>query len=348
VRAAVLVAPGTVEVVDAPAPVPSAGEVLVRIDACGICGSDLAAWRAGPQGARLRPGAGGHEIVGAVLDGLPDLEGRRVVVDPTALGTCGTCAPCIERAHWFCQSRTDALAGAFLEYLVVPAHALHVVPRTLGPEVAVLTEPVACGIHALHSSWTAAVRGSLEGAHVVVLGAGMLGLGAVLAAGELGAAQVTVLARHPHQAQAARAAGADEVLDPADPRVEQTLRALRPAVVVDAVGGEGDAFALGLRTVARRGELVALGGAPRDAVVLSRVTQREIRMSFPVAYASRSGVADLDRALEVLDRRQDDVRGWTAHAFSLEDVDSAFRGAADKSSGAVRVVVVPDPPARDV
>jgi|tagenome__1003787_1003787.scaffolds.fasta_scaffold20977726_2 threonine dehydrogenase-like Zn-dependent dehydrogenase len=341
-RAAVLVAPESLELVDTPRPVPAAGQALVQVEACGICGSDLAAWRAGPQGGHQRPGAGGHEIVGTVVDGLPDLEGRRVVVDPTAVGTCGRCAPCLERAHWFCESRTDALPGAFLEFLAVPRHALHVVPETLALDLAVLSEPVACGLHALRSSWTVAVRGSLEGAHVVVIGAGMLGLGAVLAAGELGAAQVTVVAKHPHQARAARAAGAHDVLDAAEAATEHALRALRPSVVVEAVGGNGAALALGLRTVGRRGELVVLGGAPGNAVALSRATQREIRLCFPVAYAATSGAADLDLALDVLDRRQGDVGGWTAHAFSLEEVGAAFEQAADKSSGAVRVLVVPD------
>ncbi len=97
--------------------------------------------------------------------------------------------------------------------MVVPARSLLAPPAPVPADVLTLAEPLACAVHALRQSWTATTSG-LAGRHVAIVGAGVAGLLAVLAARDLGAERVTVVARHQHQALVATALGADAVLDP--------------------------------------------------------------------------------------------------------------------------------------
>lgn len=333
---AVLETPAGLSVSDVPDPVPGAHDHVIDVDGCGICGSDLSRWALARRSA---PGAGGHEIVGRVRSLGPSFfsPGDRVLVDPTAIGSCGSCLSCRAGAFWFCSARVAVGPGGFAERLLAPARALHPVPRALPSASAVLAEPVACGLHALRSSWTVSVAADRDGLPagtvVGVVGAGMLGLGAVLAARALGAARVVCLARHPHQAAAAASLGAD-VLDARDPGAVDVLRRARPPVVVDAVGGPG--LEQAVRAVAWRGEVVGLGGGPSVTLTGGALSAHETRLFFPVSTSAR----DLDAALKLLAQHAAEVATWST-VVDLTDIEEARRLAGDKSAGVVRVVVRP-------
>ena len=311
----------------------SADDVIVAVTSCGICGSDLRSWRAAPSTAQARPGAGGHEVVGRLA-----ASGLRVVVDPSAVGTCGRCEACQAGAHWFCSRRTATFSGGFATRVRAPRHALHYVPAGLTDELAALAEPVACGVHAVRHSWTAHSSGSLSGVDVAVIGAGALGLGAVMAAQAEGARRVAVVARHDFQERAAASLRPTETVTEAAAPAE--LRRLRPALVIDAVGSTESAE-LAEQAVAWRGEVVDLGaaGVPRGG---PRSSAHEHRFFHPVAYAGLGGVHDIDVALALLERRAAAVSTWPLASYPLEEVDAAFRRAADRPSGVVRVLVEPD------
>jgi len=168
-RALVYTRPNVVELLDVDDPRPADGEVLVDVDAVGICGSELH----GIADASFRqpPLIMGHEFSGTTIDG------RRVTVNP--LLSCGACDQCSRGLDHLCRTR-EILGihrpGAFAERIAVPERALHELPATMSFETAALVEPLANGIHAV------GLANAPEGARIAVLGAGTIGLVSLIAA----------------------------------------------------------------------------------------------------------------------------------------------------------------------
>lgn len=328
---------------------PGPGEVEIAVHACGICGSNLHAW-AHPESAIQRdgnshPGAAGHEIAGEVTRVGADVTvfepGQQVCVEPNLATACGKCAACVEGRAWFCRNQKDIACWGFAESMIVPAQSLLRPPEPIAPELLTLAEPLAFAIHALRNSWTA-TRYRIAGRHVAVVGAGVAGLLVVAAARDLGAGRITVFARHPHQAAAADAVGAHEVIKGTVDAKHESVRNLRADVVLEAVGGRSDTFATSLSAVARGGEVVVLGLFDEPQTFDARkAVFREIRMFFPVTYGTLDGISDFELALELLVRDQDTLARLVTHRLPLDRVDEAFALAADKGTGALRVVVTP-------
>lgn len=350
-RAAVLSGPGRLEVRDVGSPPLAAGMVRLAVTACGICGSNLHEWRDPSHGISVggepQPGATGHEIAAKVVDraaGVTRWEpGDRVVVEPNLTGACLQCDQCTSGRYWFCRNRSGVPVWGFSEEMVVPQDSLYDIPDGVSDQVATLVEPLACAVHAVRRSSTALGGGGrLDDVPVVVLGGGVAGLLAAVAARYHGARDVSVVARYGHQASAAQSVGANLVVTADDDDLVATLRDLRPGLVIEAVGGSADTLDLALRVVAPSGEVVVLGlfDAPQvfDA---RRAVFREIRMFFPVTYGVADGIHDFDVALGIAASKGELLERLISHTFDLEDVDGAFRTAADKTSGALRVVVVP-------
>ena len=196
-----------------------------------------------------------------------------------------------------------------------------------------MTEPVACGVHAIRHCWTARDDGRIDGVKVTVVGAGMLGLGAILAAKWLGADSVTAVARYPHQAATAEMCGADEVLQSDEPDLQRVLRSRRPDLVVEAVGGDAPTMDLVTDVAAWRGEVVVLGSFTHPKEVdLGRLGRREVRLFIPVAYSSRDGLADFDVALQLLEGKGAPLADLITHRFALDEIGEAFATASDKTS----------------
>lgn len=229
--------------------------------------------------------------------------------------------------------------GAYAEYLVAPDHALFAVPGDLPDRAAILAEPVACGVHALRASWTAGLaEGDLRDVRVAVIGAGLLGLGAVMAAVELNAAEVVVVGRHPQQRHAALDLGATAALAD-DAQAREHLKRMRPNVVVEAAGSP-DAAALADSVVGRRGEVIdlAAAGGNRSIAIASR---RELRYFHPIAYSAQDGVADIDLALRLLAANAEAIAGWDIPEVPLADIQGAFTAAGGPSRGHIRMAIRP-------
>lgn len=330
-------------------PGPGPGEVEIRVQACGICGSNLHAW-AHPELAIQRdgnahPGAAGHEIAGEItaigpgVDGLS--VGQQVCVEPNLATGCGRCAACTGGRAWFCRDQADVAAWGFAESMTLPARAVLAPPAPIDPAVLTLAEPLAFAMHALRSSWTAA-RPGLVGTHVAVVGAGVAGLLAVAAARDLGAGRITVLARHAQQAAAAEAVGADDVRHGTFAADDPAVRGIKADLVLEAVGGRTDTFATSLAAVARGGEVVVMGlFDERQSFDARKAVFRELRMFFPVTYGTLDGVTDFSFALDLLAREQATLGALITHRLPLGRVEEAFALAADKGRGALRVVVQP-------
>lgn len=319
---------------------------LVEIDviACGICGSDLHGWRhpdlmTGWPEAPI-PGMAGHEVV-AWAPGADGGRGRRVVLEPTLAGNCGRCTACLDGKARFCSDRATLRSWGFSERMSVNASALFDVPDGMADELAILTEPLACAVHAYRASHTfAAQDGTLAGRKIAVIGAGAIGLLATAAGARLGADALLCVARYPRQAAVAETLGAIEVLDPASDDVVSGIRRFAPDVVVEAVGGGPETFDLAVRTVKPGGEVLVLGLFD-DPTRLDtrRAAFRELRLFFAMTYGVTDGRHDFEVALEFLESDPGAFGGLVSHRFPLEETADAFVAAADKSTGALRIVV---------
>ncbi|MFI0367065.1 alcohol dehydrogenase catalytic domain-containing protein [Actinomadura sp. 1N219] len=171
-KALVFTGPGTVELLDVDRPVAGEGEVLVRIEAAGICGSELHGIL--HTDFRKPPLIMGHELAGVTEDG------RRVTVNP--LLSCGACDRCRAGDDHLCRERAILgihRPGGFAEAVAVPERALHVLEPGMDAEVAAMVEPLANAVHALRLADPA------PGARIGVIGAGTIGLVTLLAARDI-------------------------------------------------------------------------------------------------------------------------------------------------------------------
>jgi 2-desacetyl-2-hydroxyethyl bacteriochlorophyllide A dehydrogenase len=257
-RAAVFHGVGDIRVEEAPVPAVRDGEVLLQVELCGICGTDVHILK-GTFPPGHTPITLGHEFVGRVVDG-PGASGPLVTADIAV--SCGGCSFCRHGQRLFCPEVRQIgvhLDGAFAEYVAVPAAAVHQLPDGMTARQGAYVEPLACVVHGHERAAIA------PGATVVVIGAGPMGLLHVQLARLRGAARV--LCSEPFEARRRKAAelGADVVIDPlaADPvaAVLEETGGRGADVVIEAVGSIAtydQAFGM----VRRGGTLLAFGAAP--------------------------------------------------------------------------------------
>jgi threonine dehydrogenase-like Zn-dependent dehydrogenase len=224
----------------------------------------------------------------------------------------------------------------------VPAARVHPVPADLSAPVAALAEPMAVVVHAL-------ARGQLAaGQRVLVLGAGSVGLLALVAARRLGAGEVWMTARHSHQAALARALGAARVLHEAEatPRALDALgREAAIDLVVETVGGRADTLRGALAAV-RPGGTISVVGLFLGDVALDPLAplMKEVTLAWSYCYGRRdagSAGSDFATAIGVLDGEREALAPLVTHRFPLERSADAFAAAADRRGGAVKISIHP-------
>jgi L-iditol 2-dehydrogenase len=265
---------GHLEIIDMPVPEVAADEILVRVRACGICGSDVHGLD-GSTGRRIPPLVMGHEAAGevaAIGAGVSDLQpGERVTFDSTIY--CGRCYFCLRGEVNLCDNR-EVLGvspgsyrrhGAFAEFVAVPRRIVYRLPDTLSFEQAALIEAVSVAVHA------AGLSGVRLGDTAVVVGAGMIGLLVVEAVRRTGATRVVAVDVDEARLSLARQLGATE-----------TILAGTGAVarILEGTGGRGADVAIecgssGGQRLAQ-GSLAAAGGglAADSAAGLLRLQRR--------------------------------------------------------------------------
>ena len=293
---------------------PSGEGVRVRVRSAGICGSDLHMLRSEfPMAHTL-----GHEVAGTTPDGTP------VAIEP--LVPCGSCAHCRAGDYNLCERGVEmvlgvAADGGMAEEMIVPERCLVPLAPGVSPANACLVEPLAVAIHGLRR---ARLRGDQR---AVVVGAGSIGLCAVAGVVAAGA-EVAVAARHDAQREAAARLGAREIDGHYD-------------LAIDASGTRGGLErALGL---CRPGGSLMLVGSYWDGFELSgmELCLKEIDVIPSIMYG-RDGVArDIDVAASTLALRPEIADAIITHRYPLEAAKEAFRTAADRSAGAIKVVLEP-------
>lgn len=292
-----------------------AGEgVIVQVRSAGICGSDL---HMIAKGFPI-PGTLGHEMAGTLADGTP------VAVEP--LAPCGECPACARGDVQLCRRGPGMILGigrdgGMAERVLVPAGALVRLASAVPLEDASLVEPLAVAVHGLRRA------GVRLGQRVLVIGGGTIGLAAVAAARAFGAS-VALLARHDHQ----RAAG-------------ERLGASAPAadyeVVIDAAG-TASALTQAVELALPGGKLLLLASY-WDGLALPgmRLCLKEIDVVPSSLYGRAEDGRDFDLAARTLAENPEIPRAIITHRLPLDAAEEAFRIAADRKSGAIKVVLQP-------
>ena len=234
-KALVYTQPGEMQLQDRPLPEPAPGEVLLKIEAVGICGSDMHAWH-GHDPRRLPGLVLGHEFVGRIEhSAAPGFEaGVRYTGNP--LIVCGSCEYCAQGRNNLCAKRTMVgmtRPGAFAEYMSIPAASLIAMPQQMGTIAAALTEPAATAWHAVNLSMRALTR-PLHECRVLAIGGGAIGLLAALLLRRLGVERLSLTELNPLRRAAVAEHAKCEVIDPRT----QALPEAAFDYVIDAVGAK--------------------------------------------------------------------------------------------------------------
>jgi 2-desacetyl-2-hydroxyethyl bacteriochlorophyllide A dehydrogenase len=233
-------------------------EILVKVEACGLCGTDVHIVEGTSRSSP--PVVLGHEFAGVVEDtgsGAVGVKvGQRVAVDPNI--ACGSCFYCRRGLVHLCTNLRALgvdIDGGMAQYCIVPARQAFELPKTMNAEVSAFVEPVSCAIHGIDKA------NIQTGDTVVILGGGTIGLIMVQLAGHAGAARTIVVEPLPHKRVIAQRVGADVVLDPAEGNVTSPvldLTGVGADVVIECVGKPAT-MKLALE-LARRGGVVEFFG----------------------------------------------------------------------------------------
>jgi L-iditol 2-dehydrogenase len=266
-------------------PVVGAQDVLIKVKACGICGSDVHGYD-GSTGRRIPPLVMGHEAAGVVAKIGSDVHsfrlGDRVTFDSTI--SCGKCLFCSKGDVNLCDNR-EVLGvscgdyrrdGAFAEYVSVPQHIVYALPDSFPFEKAALIEAVSIAVHA------AKITGIQPGDSAVVVGAGMIGLLAVQAFRVYGCRKIIAVDLEESKLALARTLGADETILATDPDLSAKLRAgtegRGPDIAVEVVGIQKSVLTA-INSVRRGGTVTLVGNlAPVVEIPLQTVVTKQLRL----------------------------------------------------------------------
>ena len=332
-RAVVIHAAKDLRIEERPAPRPGPGEVLVRIAAGGVCGSDLHYYNHGGFGAiRLKePMILGHEVAGHVVEAgaeVADLrEGDLVAVSPSR--PCGRCRFCAEGLRNHCLSMRfygsampfPHIQGAFRELLL--ADAGQCVPAAgLSAGEAAMAEPLSVCLHATRRA------GELLGKRVLVTGCGPIGVLAIVAARRAGAAEIVATDLAANALQHAARAGADRALDmAAEPDALAAYGEGKGHFDVHyECSGAAPALAGGIAALRPRGVVLQLGLGGDMTVPMMQITAKEIDLRGSFRFHE-----EFATAVELMRKGLVDVRPLITHSVPLAEAEDAFRIASDRS-----------------
>lgn len=336
-RAVTVLPGGALGVVDKPEPSAGEGEVVVAVERCGICGSDLHLRSSGLIG----PGAVmGHEFCGRVVDrgsGVEGLaEGSMVSVLPA--GRCGTCAMCTSGRSELCPAQGMTSIGlgfndgAYAELCKVPARSCYPMPSTMSVERGAVVEPFAVALHAVRRSRVAADAGLKIG----VIGAGPIGLLTVAALRREGATHVAVAERAEVRAELATAMGAASVVREAG-ALAGAFGGEQPDVIFDCAGSPATP-PLALEAVRAGGEIVLVGvvdiGQTLDMPGLLWIV-KEVDVLSSIAYTDE----EFGEAVDAVAAGAVDTSVLVSETRPLDAADASF---ADLAAGrAVKLLLSP-------
>lgn len=330
------------EIADLPEPTSGRGEVLVRVAACGICGSDVHGYD-GSSGRRIPPIVMGHEAAGKIAAIGPGVEGftegDRVTFDSTIY--CGTCSYCRRGEINLCDKRQVLgvscgdyrRAGAFAEFVAVPSRVVYRLPDTISFEEAAMLEAVSVAIHAVSLAQLSA------NATALVVGAGMIGLLIVQVLRAARCSRIFVTDIDNSRLKLAKDVGAHITLSAKSDvaaQVGQLTEGAGVDVAMEAVG-QMDTVKASIESVRKGGTVVLVGNiAPEVILPLQKVVTRQIRLQ-----GSCASAGEYTRAMELLASGAVQVKNLITAIAPLADGPQWFERLYAREPSLMKVVLTP-------
>ena len=331
------------EMADLPIPQPAAQEVLIRVEACGICGSDVHGYD-GSSGRRIPPIVMGHEAAGtieSVGSGVSDYKkGDRVTFDSTIY--CGECEYCRKGAMNLCGHR-EVLgvstpefrrAGAFADYVVVPSLVLYKLPDSVSFAEAAMVEPLSVAVHAV------ALSDIAKGSTALVVGAGMIGLLVLQALKEAGCSQIIVSDIDDTRLKLARDLGATATVNAKTSDAIAEVKKLTNGAGVDTAleaVGSTPTIKAAIESVKRGGTVTLIGNiSPTAEIPLQAVVSRQIRLQ-----GSAASSGEYPQAIDLIARGAVTVKPLITAVAPLEEGAQWFTRLHNREANLMKIVLNP-------
>lgn len=338
-KAAVFYKKHDLRIEDLPIPVPKDNEVLLRVGACGICGTDMHIFNGDEGAAATPPGTVlGHEFAGEIVETGKNVSafkaGDRVSVDPNKL--CGECAFCKSGIGHFCEKMNGigtTVNGGFAEYCAVPVSQLYRLPDALPFTQAAFSEPVSCCLHGIE------LCGISAGDTVMVIGGGPIGMLMLQLARLSGAAACVMLEPVESKRRLAERLGADLTVDPLTEDVPAVLEQNgigRIAAVIECVG-RPETMEQAIGYAGKRSTVMLFGlTKPQDTITVKpfEIFKKEItlRASFINPYTQL-------RAVQLIGSGRLNVKDVIQRTAPLDDLPALLSDPKQFAGG--KIVIVP-------
>ena len=335
-QAAVLYAPHDIRIEERPVPKPGPREVLIEIKAVGVCGSDVHYYEHGRIGSYVvrQPLILGHEASGIIVDVGEGVNkgrvGERVAIEPGIPD--GVCEQCRSGRYNLCPNvrffGTPPIDGAFTNYVTIPESFAYKLPDQMSDEEGALIEPLSVGLWACR-------KAMLRGAdHVLITGAGPVGVLALKVALALGATQITMTDVSPQRLEMGRKLGATRTVNVAETPL--TNVGVEADVLIECSGNQ-KALMDGIRSLRPAGKAVAVGMNPGEevSVPMSFLQNREITLTGTFRYANT--YAD---AIALVATGHIDLKPIITGHYALEETEQALQATKNDPAN-IKSVVVP-------
>lgn len=320
-------------------PEPGAGQVLLRVCACGVCGTDVHIYEGGKGSADVTPPVIlGHEFSGYVEQIGPGVEGLRigqlVTVDPNIY--CGKCLPCRQGQKQMCHHMKAVgvtMDGGFADYCLAPYAQCVAVPENTDPELAAMAEPVACCLHGIDRV------GIRPGENVLVVGGGTIGQIMLQLARNAGAAKVVLSEPVAKRRQLAVELGADAAIDPIHENLNERLYEILGCegadVVIECVGSPRTSEQA-IDAAARCGRIMLFGVPHPEAVLQTKmhpIFQKELTIM-----GSFVNPDTHSRAVALIASGRLNLKPLITHRFPVSRLEEAIKMQTGPES--IKVLVV--------
>jgi L-iditol 2-dehydrogenase len=332
------------ELLDRPRPVPGPNEILVRVAACGICGSDVHGFD-GSTGRRIPPLVMGHEAAGVIAETDPGVQrfrvGDRVTFDSTIY--CGECPFCRRGEMNLCDRR-EVLGvscgdyrrdGAFAEYVLVPERITYLLPDAMPFAEAAMLEAVSVALHAV------AVSDLRGGETALVIGAGMIGLLTLQAARAAGCSRVFISDVDATRLALAKQLGATETLrlsgDDLVRRCQELTDGAGVDIVLEAVGRD-ETISTAIDAVRKGGTVTLIGNVtPEVRLPLQKVVSRQLRLQ-----GTAASCGEYPQAIEMITNGAIQVKPLITAIVPLDQGPGWFTRLHSHEPGLMKIVLTPE------
>ena len=326
---------------DLPRPVLQPGEVLIKMESVGICGSDVHGFT-GESGRRAPGMVMGHEVVGRIVETAPDVTTPKIGQRVTVFNVLSEHAPTEEEGDpSFLNKRVVGVnlgtRGAMAEYLAIPSANAIPASEEIAAEVSVLAEPVAVALHGFHRL----AEKSIKPHKIVIIGSGTIGLCCLLVAKSLGFQDVTVIDLISDKLQRAKNFGGNTLLiemnstpDDVAGQIKEKL-GVYPDLVVDAVGVKAS-FDQAFQMVSEKGNLLLIGNLAKSVELpLQDLVSKEISLIGTYGFDLKA----FQEGVKILPELQDQLQTFIEGHCTLEETPEVMTALAKGERKALKIVI---------